>query len=312
MVGVEKYDPSRQADWNAFVRESKTPLFFLEREFLEYHADRFEDESLVVSNDQGIIALLPATRHREELISHGGLTYGGLLTRRRARAPITRMALKGIVAYMRDRQLQRLRYKAIPHIFHQHPAEEDLYFLLNDFSARLVRRDLSSVIPLAEPLKYSKGRKALLSKAKKAGVEITRSTDWETFHNMLSTVLAVHGAKPVHSVGELQKLAHLFPHSVKLFSASLDGQMLAATVLFDFGQVVHTQYLATSELGKQVGALDFLIDEMIQRAKPSSTCFSFGISTEDNGKVLNEGLLSQKEGFGGRSICIDTYEIDAT
>lgn len=310
MVSVERYEPSRCADWNAFVRASKTPLFFLEREFLEYHADRFEDESLIASDGQDIIALLPATRHGDELVSHGGLTFGGLLTRRRGRAPVTRRALEGIVSYMATGGIRQLRYKAIPHVFHSHPAEEDLYFLLNTFGARIVRRDLSSVISLAEPLKYSKGRKALLSKARKSGVEITQSIDWVTFHDLLSTVLASHGTKPVHSVGELQKLARLFPENVKLFAAMLGGQMVAATLLFDFGQVVHTQYLATSEAGKQVGALDFLIADMIQRATATGTYFSFGISTEDNGKVLNEGLLSQKEGFGGRSICIDTYEID--
>lgn len=312
MVSVEKYEPSRRSDWNAFVRGSKTPLFFLEREFLEYHADRFEDHSLIVSDDKDIIALLPATRHGDELVSHGGLTFGGLLTPRRARAPVTRRALEGILSCMPTVGLRQLRYKAIPHVFHQHPAEEDLYFLLNTFGARIVRRDLSSVISLAEPLKYSKGRKALLSKARKSGVEISQSTDWETFHSLLSTVLANHDTKPVHSVGELQKLARLFPDNVKLFSALLGGQMLAATLLFDFGRVVHTQYLATSEAGKQVGALDFLIAEMIRRASATASFFSFGISTEDNGKVLNEGLLSQKEGFGGRSICIDTYEMDAT
>lgn len=312
MVSVERYEPSRCADWNAFVRDSKTPLFFLEREFLEYHADRFEDESLIVSDDKGIIALLPATRHGDELVSHGGLTFGGLLTPRRARAPVTRLALESIGAYMAAGGIRRLRYKAIPHVFHRHPAEEDLYFLLNTFGARIVRRDLSSVISLAEPLKYSKGRKALLSKARKSGVEISQSSDWDTFHVLLSTVLANHGTRPVHSVGELQKIANLFPDNVKLYSAMLDGQMVAATLLFDFGKVVHTQYLATSEAGKQVGALDFLIADMIRRATATASYFSFGTSTEDNGKVLNEGLLSQKEGFGGRSICIDTYEIDVT
>ena len=36
--------------------------------------------------------------------------------------------------------------------------------------------------------------------------------------------------------------------------------------------------------------------------------FDFGISTEHNGRLLNEGLIYQKEGFGGRGICYDTYE----
>jgi len=32
----------------------------------------------------------------------------------------------------------------------------------------------------------------------------------------------------------------------------------------------------------------------------------FGISTENSGRYLNEGLIAQKEGFGGRT---NTYEM---
>lgn len=35
----------------------------------------------------------------------------------------------------------------------------------------------------------------------------------------------------------------------------------------------------------------------------------FGISTEDSGKVLNEGLISQKESFGGRTVVYQTWEL---
>ena len=38
--------------------------------------------------------------------------------------------------------------------------------------------------------------------------------------------------------------------------------------------------------------------------------FDFGVSTEQRGSYLNEGLIFQKEGFGGRAICYDTYAID--
>ena len=38
--------------------------------------------------------------------------------------------------------------------------------------------------------------------------------------------------------------------------------------------------------------------------------FDFGKSTEDLGTYLNENLIYQKEGFGARGVCYDTYEWD--
>ena len=35
--------------------------------------------------------------------------------------------------------------------------------------------------------------------------------------------------------------------------------------------------------------------------------FDFGKSTERHGEYLNEQLIFQKEGFGGRAVCYDTY-----
>ena len=36
----------------------------------------------------------------------------------------------------------------------------------------------------------------------------------------------------------------------------------------------------------------------------------FGKSTEGNGSILNEGLISQKEGFGGRTFVYQTWSIN--
>jgi hypothetical protein len=55
--------------------------------------------------------------------------------------------------------------------------------------------------------------------------------------------------------------------------------------------------------------LDFLIKTVIDIFSETHTYLDFGISSEDNGKFLNEGLISQKEGFGGRTICYQTWEI---
>ena len=53
-----------------------------------------------------------------------------------------------------------------------------------------------------------------------------------------------------------------------------------------------------------------LKDYVMHHDFPDYPYMDFGRSTEGDGSILNEGLVAQKEGFGGRTICYDTYEWD--
>ena len=49
---------------------------------------------------------------------------------------------------------------------------------------------------------------------------------------------------------------------------------------------------------------------LIDNFKGTKEYFDFGISTENNGMYLNEGLISQKEGFGSRIVCYQTWKVN--
>jgi len=310
MVVWRRYETADQPVWDKFVQNGRARLFFYERAFLEYHADRFVDHSLLCWEDDRLIAVLPASQAGDTLTSHGGLTYGGLVLAPRTRGAETLAAVNNLCAYARDAGFQRIVYKAVPYIFDTLPSQDDLYAIWRN-GGRIIRRDLSSVIHLDAPRKLSKGRKWLIARAKKEGLTVAESDDWQGFHDLLSSVLARHDVTPVHTVAELIYLKGIFPYRIKLYSVDRGGAMLAACLVFSFDTVEHTQYIATSEEGKQLGALDFLLEEIIGKAsEEKKKHFSFGISTENSGQYLNEGLISQKEGFGGRGVVLDWYEID--
>lgn len=309
MVNWVRYDESHRSAWDEFVKTCRSPLFFFERGFMEYHADRFTDHSLLCFEDDALIAVLPASLHGDTLISHGGLTFGGMLLSERCRAGSIVTAFKALLEAVAQAGVSSVLFKSIPYVFQCLPSQEDLY-ALHQLGGRIVRRDLSSVIHLDNRLKLSKGRKALIARARKEGLSVTVSADFERFHALLSDVLQRHGASPVHSVAELRLLHERFPHNIRLYTVVENDTLLAASLIFLFGQTRHTQYLCTSERGKEVGALDFLIEEIISEAASSCKYFSFGISTEQQGTILNSGLIAQKEGFGARGLVLDTYRID--
>ena len=83
-------------------------------------------------------------------------------------------------------------------------------------------------------------------------------------------------------------------------------------MLFITSKVVHIQYIAASDEGRALGALDWLFQHIIDHARehyPNAVYLDFGISTEQQGLVLNEGLIFQKEGFGARGVCYDAYSL---
>jgi hypothetical protein len=310
MVVCKLYNTAERKLWNNFLANSKSNVFLFEREFMEYHSDRFIDFSLLFFNDEKLIALLPASKNGATLSSHGGLTYGGLVIDKKLRSELILEIFDSMKAFLKEHSITEIIYKCVPYFLQNSPAQEDLYALILN-NAKLEKRELSSIIKLEQRLSLSKGRKALVSKAKKNKVEIEISHEWGEFHNILSAALKIHGAAPVHSIEELVLLSSLYPNNVQLFIARIEDKIVACSMIFIFEDVTHTQYIATTPEGKDVGALDFLISELIEKAVESNKAyFSFGISTEDSGKYLNKGLLAQKESFGARTAVLDCYRLN--
>ena len=307
MFTVRSYAKVDADAWDALVERSSNGNLLHRRGYMDYHADRFVDQSLVIERHGEVVAVFPANIRESLVTSHGGLTYAGLITTQALRAESTLAVFEQIGNHYRARGVERVIYKAVPHVFHAYPAEEDLYALHRQ-GAQLKRRDLSSAIPLQETFHFTQGRRHAIDKARKAGVQLHVSDDPAAFHALLSEVLAKHDALPTHSLQELRLLQARFPRQIVLHEARREGALLAAVLVYDFGRVVHTQYMAASEEGRRLDALSFLLAELIGGIYATRAYFSFGISTEQEGHVLNSGLIAQKEYFGARAIVHDFYE----
>jgi hypothetical protein len=308
MIRIISFDDSRKCIWDKIVQNSKNGNFLHQRDFLSYHAHRFDEQSVLVLKDGKPIAVFPCNRVGEQIISHGGLTYAGLIYGADLRAAGMLEVFDKLSEHFRSLGCYTITYKAIPHIFHRYPAEEDLYGLTRA-GARLIRRDISSVVQMANRLKLSRDRKNNINKGIRANLEIREGAFIDQFHSLAVNTLRRHDAKPVHEPEDLYLLQSRFPREIKLFGAFLGNELLAGALIFDFGRTVHAQYLANSDAGKATGALDLLLSYLLDNEFSQRQFFSFGISTEKHGSYLNEGLVSQKEGFGARGIVHDFYQL---
>ncbi|TLD84228.1 GNAT family N-acetyltransferase [Helicobacter trogontum] len=297
-------------DWNAFNKDSKNGIFMFDRNYMDYHADRFIDHSLMFYEDSKLIALLPLNIKDSILYSHQGLTFGGFIANEKMKQYKMIECFKVLLAYMQEIRVQKLVYKAIPYIYHKYPAQEDIYALFT-LGAKSCRTDCSSSIDLTRLIAMPKGRKAQISRAKREGVVIESSINFQAFVTLLNEVLQTrHNTQAVHSAEELELLHSRFKDNIALYVAKQNNEILAATLLFIYPNLVHTQYLAVNDRGREIGALDLLIKTLIDKYSTTKQYFDFGISTENNGLFLNEGLIAQKEGFGARTIVHNFYEIN--
>lgn len=311
MIEITNYNPKLHNNiWNIFNKDSKNGLFMFDRNYMDYHSDRFKDNSLIFYEDEKPIALLPCNMSQNTLYSHQGLTFGGFIVDENMKQNKMLECFEILKEYMKKNNFKKFIYKSTPYIYHKIPAQEDLYALFRN-NAKLFRIDCSTTIDLQNILKMSDLRKRCIKKAQNNKVEITLSEDFEAFVMLLNSVLQKqHGVNAVHSAEELKLLCSRFPQNIKLFVAKFNKEIIAATLLFIYDDLVHTQYLAANEKAREIGALDLLIKTLIDEFAKSKKYFDFGISTENGGQFLNQGLISQKEGFGGRTIVHNIFEVN--
>lgn len=307
MIEVRRYNPDDADRWNSFVAESKNGTFLLDRRYMDYHADRFTDYSLLFYLDDKLVALLPANVQGDILFSHGGLTYGGLVTTDKFKT----VDALDVFTYLRKHLLlegfERVIYKPCPWIYHSLPSEEDLYALFR-FGARLAGRDVATVVDLHNMLPMTTLRRRQAKKALDNGVTVSRENGFGKFWKVLDdNLMQRYGVHPVHTLDEISLLASRFP-GIELYEAHLGGETIGGVVLYVCGKVAHVQYISANELGKEIGAIDLIFSRIIDAVPPRCRYLDFGKSTEQFGYFLNKGLIFQKEGFGGRAVCYDTYE----
>ena len=287
MFEIIRYSVEQKTIWNQFVSHSKNGTFLFDRNYMDYHSDRFEDNSLMIYRKGKLYSLLPANKVGNVLYSHQGLTYGGMIMNDKVTVAESVDMFRLLNTHLKEARFKKVVYKPVPFIYHQHPAQEDLYALFRTTNAKIIGRNISSTIILSDKIKFIESRKSGMRKASANGITIRLSSDLEAFWEILDTNLKNrYGVTPVHTLSEIQLLQSRFPQNIKLYLAYKDDAVLGGTLLYITKQVVHTQYISASIEGKELGVLDLLFDFLINHEYANYLYFDFGQSTEQMGNLL--------------------------
>lgn len=310
---VIRYSSEKKLEWDAFVDRSKNGTFLFKRNYMDYHSDRFTDCSWMVFNKNKLIAILPANICDSTLYSHQGLTFGGWVTSLDCTIELMLNFSELLFEQLKKNGVKNFVYKCIPYIYNTYPSQEDVYMLFRN-RAKLIQCGITSVIDLRKRLPFENIRKRGIKKGIKYNLKVEKSDNIEEYWKLLSNLLSEkYRTKPVHTIDEIQLLASRFPENIELYVVkNCDGAIIGGTLLYISKSVVKSQYIASSKECRDNGGLDLLFSYLLDKYKQSSEhrYFDFGISVENGGLKLNNGLIHQKEGFGGRGVVYETYEIE--
>lgn len=309
MFEIKRYSPNDQETWDKYVAKARNATFLFYRNYMDYHADRFHDHSLLFYKGNHLHSILPAHEKEGVFCSHLGLTYGGLIMDKDVTAADVVQLFKELNIYLKAQGFQRVIYKPVPWVYHQLPSEEDLYAIYWQCHAQLVQRDMGTTIFMQEHLRWRKDRRRRLKKAVEAGVIVKRTDDFASFWKVLNDNLQErHNVRPVHTLQEIELLHKRFPDNIVQYNSYYQGEVVAGMTFYISRNMIHGQYCSSNDIGKELGAVDAIYNKVMYEDYPDYKYLDFGRSTEGIGDVLNEGLIAQKEGFGGRGVVYDTYE----
>ncbi len=310
---VKRYQANNFSDWNAFISTAKNATFLFHRNFMEYHSDRFDDFSLMVYDEDKLVAVLPANRVNSTVYSHQGLTYGGLVLPLNSKLYNVIYIFKSILLFLNENAISILDIKKIPSIYCDTFSDE-MDYLVSICKGTISIKQAVSVINLDANFKISKSRRECINRGKKLNLIIKEEDSLESFWNgiLIPNLKEKYNSKPVHSLDEITALKAKFPQNIKHFNVYHNDKLVCGTTLFITKNVVKPQYISGNESNNLLGSIDYLYGFLINEVSKGKSYFDFGPSHENNGLNIVKNINFWKESFGANTLVQDFYEVETS
>lgn len=325
LVRLVPYTECLRDAWEDFIENRAINSTFLHsRKFFDHNPlNAADDASLVFYKGGLIVAVLPACLYRKngQLIFHSHLraTYGGFIVCKKVGVEEALQIVHQTVQFAKEKNAKQIIIRNPFRIFHDTLCDETDYAMWY-YGFKIKSRELETAVELSNNIEeiraaYSRGTRYSVKKSKKS-VEVRLSEDFKAFWELLEKRLGErHGTKPVHDYAAICRLReNVGKENVLLFGAYYNDQLIGGNVVFSFkNNVLHGQYNASDWEFQNLMPLYGVVDYIIEWGKERGfKYFNMGTSNEEEGTKINNGLLSYKESFGGRSFLRETMMLDVS
>ncbi|MCH8555995.1 MAG: hypothetical protein LAT76_12615, partial [Schleiferiaceae bacterium] len=289
-------------------------LFLFQRNYMDYHADRFEDQSLLLFIGDELVGVFPAAlklNDTTEVIAHAGLTFGSFIVT----DAISQEELNAVVATVfktyKECGFDAVTLKLLPSVYQGVLAVVIKEIIKTQHKAIVETAHPTALIELNQSIKIQERRKRQQKKAIKLGVQLTVNNDFGSFWSevLIPNLKMRFDASPVHSIAEIQYLHRCFPRHIQQLNAYLEGSIVAGVTLFNFQHICKLQYISANEKGKEVGALDLILKKLMEDTTADYSYIDMGTSADPKTHTLNQGLWEWKSGFGAKALSYETIKV---
>lgn len=324
MLYLKKYENQYKKAWDSFVLDKSINGTFLQtRQFIEYHPEgRFKDASFFIEDEKGhIVAAVLACeimgQEQKVLFSHKGTTFGGLLVSEKYyKADKLNGLLDMVEEHLKSEDYAEVVLKQTSKLFSKCDGELIEYMLVQ--RGFLEKLELSSYIDFADykadvKSNFSQGKRTHVNNAQKYGWklwETAKEEEIEAFYSLLCDNLDKYKTKPIHTYDELLLLKNRLGDTIRFFVLKSKEKIIAGAMIFVFENTntVHLQYSCADKDYEKQSAMTYLYYCLIKLfMDEKKKYFSFGISTEEQGKILNYNLLKSKEQYGSKTCVNRTF-----
>jgi len=305
---IQKYHPRKAQAWNDFIERSSNGTFLHNRNYMDYHARRFDDASLMIYDGEKLKAVLPAHRINNFLYAHNGLTYSDFIFHFKLKLEHKIAIVQTVLAYLQANGITHLQVKSIPFVFTRIIDQSNEY-IYQQLQARLLMLKPFFVRFRNNAVKINRNRiknfkkmsqKAYQWEENPAGLEAF----WKIVENNLQER---YNSNPIHTFEEMQLLMKRFPDKIKLFTVKENQNILAGALVYYINRAMHFQYIHSVTHNEEREAVEWLIYEILKHHEHQQY-ISFGTSAVEENN-LNKGLVYWKQSWGCTLINQSIYEI---
>lgn len=324
MYSIILYSDKYESEWDEFVMNAAVGGTFLHsRRFLNYHPKgRFKDASFLMKDEKGhLLAVCSACiceeNGRNIFVSHKGSTFGGLLIHKKYyRTDIVLTLFEEMDVYLSS-HYDGARLKLTLDLYST-DSQDLLKYCYQYFGFRCYRElntyiDVKS-LPNCVIDAFDRNKKRNIEKCELNNLtfrELSGRAEICRFHELLAINLSKYNLKPIHSPDELVEFnENRLRNETKFYGVFKGDVMMAAGMMFVFEQanVIHAQNLSADYTFTEYSPITYLYYKVIEQAKRDGfSMLTWGISTEDRGRVINTSLVRNKESYGSTYALNETF-----
>lgn len=306
---IQKYNNEHLELWDNFVETGVLGTIYHTRKFINYHQEnKFQDESILIYNDNELCCIVPCCKKNNNYFSYTGATYGGpVFLKKYYNINNLGLIIDKIFGYYSN----NIEFRLANNIYFK----ESSFMLQYVLSQKLkLKPELSFYINCSDDflsnIHNKRNKTNVLNIIKDDNINCviaTENNDYIEYYKILKNMLKInHNTTPTHSLEELLLVKDILKEHQALYLVKNSNNIIlgGVYVIKVTKQCWYTFYISRNiEYNDSSAHIIYIMYSIaIDANKNNVQYLDYGICTENQGTLINDGLANFKEkSLGGTS-----------